>query len=123
MAEHSRNAACSVCHVRMDGLGLALERFDLLGRWREIDAAGAIDDQGVLAAGKTVRGAVELRAHLRAEPAFLRALATKLYIHAVGQPPPAAARVRLDVALRALPQARVTVQDLAALVVAVVAGV
>jgi hypothetical protein len=123
MAEHSRNAACSVCHVRMDGLGLALERFDLLGRWREADAAGAIDDHGVLAAGRTVRGAVELRAHLRAEPAFLRALVTKLYIHAVGQPPPAAARVRLDLALRALPQARVTVQDLVALVVLVVAGV
>ena len=48
MAQHRANPACSGCHQYMDPVGLALENFDAIGRWREaeddlpIDAAGAI---------------------------------------------------------------------------------
>ena len=32
---HRENASCSVCHNKMDPLGIALENFDVVGRWRD----------------------------------------------------------------------------------------
>lgn len=32
---HRENAGCAVCHNKMDPLGIALENFDVLGRWRD----------------------------------------------------------------------------------------
>ena len=34
---HRANPSCAVCHKRMDPLGLAMENFDAVGRWREND--------------------------------------------------------------------------------------
>ena len=33
--EHRNNASCASCHVKMDPFGLALENFDVFGRWRD----------------------------------------------------------------------------------------
>ena len=35
MAQHRANPDCAVCHNTMDPLGLPLENFDAVGRWRE----------------------------------------------------------------------------------------
>ena len=35
LAEHRANAACATCHNMMDPVGLALENYDVLGRWRD----------------------------------------------------------------------------------------
>jgi hypothetical protein len=35
LAAHVENPACSSCHRLMDPIGLGLENFDALGRWRE----------------------------------------------------------------------------------------
>lgn len=32
---HRDNASCAVCHRKMDPLGIALENFDVMGRWRD----------------------------------------------------------------------------------------
>ncbi len=32
---HRENASCNICHRKMDPLGIALENFDVIGRWRE----------------------------------------------------------------------------------------
>ena len=32
---HRENASCSTCHKKMDPLGIALENFDVIGRWRD----------------------------------------------------------------------------------------
>ena len=32
---HRENASCAVCHNKMDPLGIALENFDVIGRWRD----------------------------------------------------------------------------------------
>ena len=32
---HRENTSCAVCHKKMDPLGIALENFDVLGRWRD----------------------------------------------------------------------------------------
>jgi hypothetical protein len=44
------NATCAVCHDLLDPAGLALERFDAIGRYREEDELGrSIDPSGTLA--------------------------------------------------------------------------
>lgn len=32
---HRENASCSICHKKMDPFGIALENFDVMGRWRD----------------------------------------------------------------------------------------
>jgi len=40
LAVHRDNPSCSGCHQKFDPLGIALENFDPIGRWREKDTAG-----------------------------------------------------------------------------------
>ena len=37
LLDHMENEGCSGCHRRTDPIGLALEHFDAIGRWRERD--------------------------------------------------------------------------------------
>ena len=39
LALHRSQASCAACHARMDPLGLALENFNALGRWRDKERA------------------------------------------------------------------------------------
>ena len=48
LADHRANAVCASCHSRMDGLGFALENYDVIGRWRTEDAGKPIDNSGDL---------------------------------------------------------------------------
>lgn len=41
LAEHRANPACQGCHSLMDPVGFGFERYDLLGRYREVDESGA----------------------------------------------------------------------------------
>lgn len=63
LEEHRQNPACFSCHDKIDPPGIALEKFDPVGRWREQDLAKeAIDDQGTFIATKTtLDGVVGLR--------------------------------------------------------------
>ena len=55
--QHRANPVCASCHATMDPLGLSLENFDMVGRWRDVDEALIpIDASGVLPDGTTVRG-------------------------------------------------------------------
>ena len=38
MAAHRANPTCNACHGVMDPLGFALENFDAIGDWRDVDA-------------------------------------------------------------------------------------
>jgi hypothetical protein len=76
MAVHRTNKTCFACHGVLDPLGLALENFDGVGRWR-----------GVLPDGAKVNGPVDLRNALLKNPdQFVQTLATKLMIYATGRP-------------------------------------
>ena len=45
---HREDAACAVCHDRIDPPGFALENFDAIGRWRSKDGEHPIDPSGEL---------------------------------------------------------------------------
>jgi mono/diheme cytochrome c family protein len=85
---HRENPNCAGCHDVMDGLGFALENFDAIGQWREMDrdAGDPIDSSGVLADGTAVSGPVDLREALLARPEqFVHAMTEKLLLYALGR--------------------------------------
>ena len=83
---HRANPACASCHARMDPLGLSLENFDAIGRWRTTDAGHAIDASGVLLDGTKVDGPRELRQALMAQKMqFVKTVTDKLLTYALGR--------------------------------------
>jgi mono/diheme cytochrome c family protein len=84
MATHRANPVCASCHKLMDPIGLALENFDAIGRWRTRDQAGPIDATGDLLDGTHVDGAVQLRQALLKRPdVFVGTITEKLLTYAV----------------------------------------
>jgi hypothetical protein len=85
MEAHRKNPACAGCHALMDPIGLALENFDGIGRWRDTDNGMPIDTSARLADGTMVRGPAELRqAILRRHDLFVRNLVEMLMTYALG---------------------------------------
>ena len=65
LAKHREHASCAACHDRFDSLGLALEGFDPIGRWRTEDAGGrAIDARAEFPGGASGDGVRGLRDYL-----------------------------------------------------------
>ena len=86
LAQHRANAACASCHNRIDGLGFALENYNVLGQWRDTDVGKPIDNSGELADGTHFRGPGELREALLArKDLFVRNLTSKLLGYALGR--------------------------------------
>ena len=89
MIQHRENPNCAVCHLPMDPLGLALENFDAVGRWRDTGEANlAIDASGQLPNGTAFYGLNGLRNILldRSEE-FAGTVTEKLFAYAIGRPP------------------------------------
>jgi hypothetical protein len=85
---HRANPSCNACHGIIDPLGFALENFDAVGRWRDVDreARAPIDASGVLIDGTPVSGPIELRRALLARPdQFVQTLTEKLMTYALGR--------------------------------------
>ncbi len=86
--KHSSDPRCAKCHVRVDPMGFALERFDPIGRRRDKDLADrAIDSRATLADGTVFDDMQGLRDYLlntRGE-AVLRQFCRKLLGYALGR--------------------------------------
>ncbi len=118
LAQHRQRTTCAVCHVRMDTLGFALERYDAIGRHRERDAGGVIDCSGELPGGVRIEGLADLKRVLKADPAFVQTLTRKLFVYASGRDLRPIDRLRLDLRVEELVgRGRVTLRDLVLLVV------
>ena len=83
---HRENPSCAVCHKRMDPLGMAMENFDAVGRWREFDGEDKIDANGELPDGRKLTGPAGLRDVLLADfPRVRRCIAERLLIYSLGR--------------------------------------
>ena len=83
---HRSNTACAGCHARLDPLGFALEHFDAIGGWRDMDGKAAVDASGHLPSGQSFQGHAELKQILLTErQAFLQCLTEKLLVYALGR--------------------------------------
>jgi hypothetical protein len=80
---HESQATCAGCHKLMDPLGLTLENFDAIGKYRSSDQGLSIDVSGELD-GTTFNGPVELATTLAANPAVGDCLVQNLYRYGTG---------------------------------------
>jgi mono/diheme cytochrome c family protein len=86
MEEHRRNPACQSCHKVIDPLGLALDNFDVTGKWRIKDNGVAIDAAGVMYDGTKIDGPASLRdALLKHQDVFLQVFTENLMTYALGR--------------------------------------
>ena len=86
MEMHRASPACMSCHRVIDPIGLALENFDVTGRWRIKDRGVPVDPSGRLYDGSTLDGPAGLRqALLRYSDAVLTNFTVNLMAYAVGR--------------------------------------
>ena len=86
MIQHRANPACAGCHSRMDPIGFAMENFDAIGRWRDLDAGNPIDASGVFPGGEKFEGMAGLKAALLSHPEeFVSTITEKLMMYGVGR--------------------------------------
>jgi mono/diheme cytochrome c family protein len=86
MEEHRKNPSCSGCHKLMDPIGLALENFDGIGRWRTTDAGARIDASSTLWDGTPVDGPAGLRQAILSRPEQFVGTATEMLLtYALGR--------------------------------------
>lgn len=84
LAQHSGFEQCASCHVRMDGIGLALENFDAIGKFRTTDEGLPIDPSGEIVDVGTFQGLSGMTALTRDMPELSRCWVRSLYRHATG---------------------------------------
>ncbi|MGF1483498.1 MAG: DUF1592 domain-containing protein [Opitutales bacterium] len=84
---HSQEgSACISCHVKMDPYGFAMENFDAVGRWRDMDGPYPVEARAELPSGREINGLEQLKAHLKErEQDIIRNFAEKLMIYALGR--------------------------------------
>ena len=86
MEEHRKNPACTSCHKVIDPLGLALENYDVDGRWRIKDSGIPVETAGRLYDGTVLTSADDLRAALlNHTDAVLRSFTEYLMTYALGR--------------------------------------
>ncbi len=86
MELHRSNPACTSCHRVIDPLGLALENFDVTGRWRIRDNGAPVDPVGDLYDGTKMSGPAGLRAALlKHQDMFVLSFTERLMTYSLGR--------------------------------------
>jgi hypothetical protein len=88
-AHQAVGAGCAACHATMDSIGLGLENFDAVGRYRTSDSFGTIDASGKLPGptGGEVNfdGVSQLAPILAADPRFVPCVMRKMLTFSIGR--------------------------------------
>jgi mono/diheme cytochrome c family protein len=86
MEQHRSNPQCNSCHRVIDPLGLALENFDVTGRWRIRDNGAMVDPVGDLYDGTRMTGPAGLRAALlKHQDMFVLSFTERLMTYSLGR--------------------------------------
>ncbi len=86
MEQHRRNPVCASCHAMMDPLGLSLENFDAVGKWRTLgESSASIDASGLFPDGSKFQGAAGLKQMLLRSERFVPTVTEKLLTYALGR--------------------------------------
>jgi hypothetical protein len=86
MEIHRANPACRSCHRFMDPIGLALDNFDVTGRWRVRENGQPLDTRGDFYDGTPVSTPAALTAALLKRPVpLVRTFTENLLAYAVGR--------------------------------------
>ena len=86
MELHRDNASCRSCHQFIDPIGLALDNFDVMGRWRIRENGSALDTRGDFYDGTKITNPNELQQALLKRPVpLMRAFTQNLMAYALGR--------------------------------------
>jgi mono/diheme cytochrome c family protein len=86
MVQHRASPVCASCHALMDPLGLSLENFDAVGKWRTLgEGSTSIDATGITPDGAKFDGVAGLRQALLGNDRFVTTLTEKLLVYALGR--------------------------------------
>ncbi len=86
--ERTSPGACRGCHARFDGLGFAFERYDAIGRHRDLDNGQPVDPTGTFDADGArweIDDAVDLSAQLAQSPEVEACVTGHWYAYAAGR--------------------------------------
>jgi hypothetical protein len=87
MERHRANPMCNACHRFMDPIGLALDNFDAVGRWRIRENMMALDTRGDFYDGTAISTPSELTQVILKRPTpLVRNFTNNLLGYAVGRP-------------------------------------
>jgi Protein of unknown function (DUF1592)/Protein of unknown function (DUF1588)/Protein of unknown function (DUF1585) len=86
LESHVANPSCNSCHRTFDPLGLALENFDAIGRWRDQDGGEPVDASGSFVDGTSWTTPEQFRNELlQYRDAYLSNVTQVLLSYAVGR--------------------------------------
>ena len=86
MEKHRQSPSCNACHRLIDPIGLAIDNFDVTGRWRIRENGIPVDPKGELYDGTQLRGPRDLSdALLKYRIPFLRNFTSNLMTYALGR--------------------------------------
>jgi hypothetical protein len=86
MEIHRRNPTCNACHQYMDPIGLALDNFDVTGKWRFRENGVALDTRGTMYDGSAVTSPADLNRALLSRPIpLVRSFTENLMAYAIGR--------------------------------------
>lgn len=85
---HFAAPTCAACHTAMDPIGLGLEQFDGIGRFRTKENGATIDPSGELD-GVAFTDAASLGQAIHDSPAFPACITRKMFLYATGSLPTA----------------------------------
>lgn len=87
MEMHRADPVCSSCHKLMDTIGIAMENFDGVGRYRTLDGGAQINPNDILFDGTEISSVSDLRNWLVERPdLFARTVTEKLMQFALARP-------------------------------------
>lgn len=83
---HRANATCNACHRFIDPIGLALDSYDMTGRWRIKENGVPIETEGELYDGTPVNSPIALQEALLNRPILLvRSFTSNLMAYGLGR--------------------------------------
>ena len=86
MELHRANPTCNACHQYMDPLGLALDNFDVTGKWRYRENSVPLDTRGQMYDGSKITSPADLTIALTKRPIpLVRAFTENLMAYALGR--------------------------------------
>ena len=86
MELHRADPTCRTCHQYMDPIGLALDNFDVTGKWRYRENGAPLDTRGTMYDGMAVSTPPDLVRSLVSRPIpLMRAFAENLMAYAIGR--------------------------------------
>jgi hypothetical protein len=86
LERHREDPSCHSCHQAMDPIGLGLENFDAIGRWRTMYGTDEIDPSGVMDSGEVFQGPADLRKILVGKrELFAKTFSKKMLSFALGR--------------------------------------